>query len=804
MLLAAAALVAAPPAVRSADEAAYREARQLADRGQWRAVAAKADDALRRFAATDSIWVWSLRGLRADAYLADGDPEQARQLLAAPPPPQYAHSEAAVRRLITLSNAAQRLKDPVTAKRYVDDAAAIVDAHQPRLRGEIIFRRGNLAFNGDKLDDADRLLLASLKLARRQHQTQLELRALAVLARLRGNQQRYDEAVDFYRRALALANAVGDQGIRMNAAGNLGWVFMALGDYDSANDNLLFADAEATRLGIASNRAVWQNLLGNVAVLRHDDDAARQHYQQAIALAQAQQQSIDTYLANLAIAELESGNYEAAARYSRQALELKRKGGKRGAELYSLLTDGRIAAATNRSSDAERLFRQVAGETESTSLRWEAEARLGQLYARLRRDGEADAQFRKALDTADSARDDVKSEDLRLTFQTTVEEIYDAYIDFLVVGGRTDDALRVADDERARTLAEGLKLPKMAADADPRLIARNAGAVILAYRLAPKRSYLWAIDGGAIDFFELPPAAEIKRAIDAYQADLMGGRGTLAGSGARGAELYRMLVAPAAKRIGKSARIAIIPDDRLDAFNMETLVVGAPRPHYWIEDVTLETASSLQLLARSRARRGAGAMLLIGNPPQADPAFPPLPRAGAELARVRSHFSDATTIEGSRATPGAYIGAAPERFAYLHFVAHGVANRRQPLESAVVLAREGESYKLYARDIVKHPLHARLVTISSCHGAGNRTFEGEGLVGLAWAFLRAGAHEVIAALWEVNDSATPELMDAMYARIRAGADPASALREAKLKLVHSAGVYKRPLYWAPFVLYSGS
>ena len=55
------------------------------------------------------------------------------------------------------------------------------------------------------------------------------------------------------------------------------------------------------------------------------------------------------------------------------------------------------------------------------------------------------------------------------------------------------------------------------------------------------------------------------------------------------------------------------------------------------------------------------------------------------------------------------------------------------------MSREGDSYKLYARDIVKHHLTARLVTISACEGAGKRAYSGEGLVGLSWAFLRAGA-----------------------------------------------------------------
>jgi CHAT domain-containing protein len=115
-----------------------------------------------------------------------------------------------------------------------------------------------------------------------------------------------------------------------------------------------------------------------------------------------------------------------------------------------------------------------------------------------------------------------------------------------------------------------------------------------------------------------------------------------------------------------------------------------------------------------------------------------------------------------------------------------------------------DSYKLYARDIVHQPLRAKLVIISACYGSGIRTYAGEGLVGLSWAFLRAGSHNVIGSLWEVNDASTPLLMDRLYSELEAGSEPDSALRAAKLSLIHSQGVYRKPLYWAAFQLYAGS
>ena len=77
-------------------------------------------------------------------------------------------------------------------------------------------------------------------------------------------------------------------------------------------------------------------------------------------------------------------------------------------------------------------------------------------------------------------------------------------------------------------------------------------------------------------------------------------------------------------------------------------------------------------------------------------------------------------------------------------------------------------------------------------------------MGLTWAFLRAGAHSVIAALWEVSDMSTPQLMGDLYAGISKGDSPEAALRKAKLTMIHSASAYRKPFYWAPFQLYRGS
>ena len=123
----------------------------------------------------------------------------------------------------------------------------------------------------------------------------------------------------------------------------------------------------------------------------------------------------------------------------------------------------------------------------------------------------------------------------------------------------------------------------------------------------------------------------------------------------------------------------------------------------------------------------------------------------------------------------------------------------------MILSRSGaadDSFKLYARDILAHPLHAQLVTISACYGSGERAFSGEGLVGLSWAFLCGWSTQRRGRAMGGHGCSTDRLMDRFYGELDKGAPPEAALRNAKLSLLHSE--YHKAFYWGPFLLYSGS
>src|SRR5262249_27363620 len=151
--------------------------------------------------------------------------------------------------------------------------------------------------------------------------------------------------------------------------------------------------------------------------------------------------------------------------------------------------------------------------------------------------------------------------------------------------------------------------------------------------------------------------------------------------------------------------------------------------------------------------------------------FPPLPHLKREAEIVRRSFprTELTLLTREAATPAAYRTAKPGSYDFIHFAAHAVANAESPLNSAVILSKSGEDYKLYAKDVIEQRLQADLVAISARRSAGARSYAGEGLVGFTWAFMQAGATNVVAGLWDADDEATAEIMAGFYQRLVSGA-----------------------------------
>ena len=670
-----------------------------------------------------------------------------------------------------------------------------------------------------EFSDAEKKFKDTLVFAREHDDKFLASTALLNLSVSALQQRHFDDAITWAEAARVRAEDLGADGIGQVASGNIGWGSYELGDTEKALQSFIGAQKSAERLGDVLRQVVWLTAIGYVDLQRSEYGDAERSYQQALNL--AQQIHAEEYIRNalipLSIVYEREKELDKADQYANRAIAMAKADGNRLDELYPLLVKGQVAAQRNDSSTAGKIFREVADDRQSDpSLKWEAQHSLARLEQTLGNKASANREYQAALCTFETERSSLRHEESKLPFFTNAERIYEDYVSFLVSSGNATRALEQADYSRARTLAEGLGWlrggsPCSTSPLNPEQVAARQKATVLYYSLGREHSYFWAITSRKVQLFTLPQADQIDAAVHRYRNAVVGGEDVLATSNADGSQLYKTLIAPAAPLLRDGARVVIVPDGSLNSLNFETLLVpGASSPHYWIEDATISNAHSLRLLSAktSSPEHKPAKLLLIGDPLPHEPDYPALPNAKLEIQDVEKHFgpADSTVYEESSATPAEFLSSKPGQYAYIHFVAHAVASSQVPLDSAVILssASGGDSFKLYARDIIQHPLRARLVTVSACYGAGTRSYNGEGLVGLSWAFLRAGAQNTIGALWEVNDASTPQLMDYFYSELQKGSSPEAALRAAKLALIGSNKVFAKPFYWAPFQLYGGS
>jgi CHAT domain-containing protein len=519
---------------------------------------------------------------------------------------------------------------------------------------------------------------------------------------------------------------------------------------------------------------------------------------------------IERWLGNLALTSLELGKWDAAENYNNEALRQTRQLQDTGYEPIGLVVAARIEEGRQHFDRASDLFRAaLAKRSEDPAAPLEAHSGLARVYIRENRFHEAETEFRNTVADIEQRGAKLLKDDYKLTYLSSLIQFYREYVDFLIANHQPERALEVAESSRSHVLQQnsggGEALQHSAGDF--RRIARESRSTVLEYWLSTGQSYLWVITPDAIQLRSLPDQKTIQPLIDSYRAVITGGRNPLDVASDTGRKLFDMLLSPAAG--AASNRYLIVPDGALSSFPLETLPAPGDSRKFWIEQASVEFAPSLNYLAgqaRATSETRGMQLLAIGDPASSSPQYPHLEFAARELDSIASAMdvSKTTIFRGDAATPASYTGSAPAHFQFIHFAAHATANAQSPLDSAVILSGPVEKNRLLARDVAEIPLSAKLVTISACRSAGGKTYAGEGLVGFAWAFLRAGAHNVIAGFWDVSDRSTTQLMTSLYGGIASGKDISDALRSAKLDLIHSGGSYAKPLYWAPFQLYIGA
>jgi CHAT domain-containing protein/tetratricopeptide (TPR) repeat protein len=256
--------------------------------------------------------------------------------------------------------------------------------------------------------------------------------------------------------------------------------------------------------------------------------------------------------------------------------------------------------------------------------------------------------------------------------------------------------------------------------------------------------------------------------------------------------LYQKLVAPLAHFLPPDSAdvhpLAIVPHGLLHQVPFHAL---RNEQTYLIDRFEISYAPSTNVLALCQERPYA--------PPRQGAIFglpdPLIPAVEKEVMAVTQQFPGVDTHLAEKAT----ITAVQQQLAqnppdFLHFACHGLFRADNPIFSALKL-HDGW---LTAADILTFDLSDTLVTLSACESGRAQVDAGDEVLGLARAFLGAGASGLVVSLWVVEDEATVDLMTGWYTCLaERGLRPAAALRAAQLAQKER---YAHPYYWAPFLL----
>jgi CHAT domain-containing protein/tetratricopeptide (TPR) repeat protein len=191
-------------------------------------------------------------------------------------------------------------------------------------------------------------------------------------------------------------------------------------------------------------------------------------------------------------------------------------------------------------------------------------------------------------------------------------------------------------------------------------------------------------------------------------------------------------------------------------------------------------------------------------------SLPRLKFSNDEAEHILSLVDPDARLDARRfdATKARVLSGELEDYRRLHFAVHGLPDENHPELSGLALSlfdRQGNPLDgfLFAHEIARLHLPADLAVLSACQSGRGAAVSGEGLIGLVHAFFTAGTARVVASEWSVNDQATTELMSLFYdGLLRRRLNPARALQQAQLALLRQAP-WRRPFFWAGFVVQGG-
>ena len=612
----------------------------------------------------------------------------------------------------------------------------------------------------------------------------------------------FKTAIDYHKRSLKISEELSDRSWEGKACGNLGNAYHNLGDFKTAIDYHKRRLKIAKELGDRSGEGKAYGNLGNAHSRLEDFKTAIDYHKRSLRIAkELGDRSMEgkTYC-NLGCAHDKLGDFETAIGYHECSLEIAK-------ELNDRLVEG--LACSNLGSDFEC---------------------LGQVP-------EAIEYYQLSITLLNNIRDRLQlNDEWKINLRDQYQRTYMGMWRVMLTDGKVTEALFSAEQGRAQGLKDLMAL-NYAFEANDTESAKENGTFREEFSYLPLNTIFMAIGLKEVIFWfcQKGKEVELRRKENSSQdeiktffqslVDKIGARDnvecedrsllwakdkrqaferspqdnqqtqhlTLQEEALR--TLFDTIIDPI-QDLFSGSELVFIPEGPLCLAPFAAF--KSPDSKYLCESFRIRVAPSLACLKMiwdcpENYHRKSG-VFLVGDPWVQDVTnLSPLPCAREEVNMI-GKMVGSTPLVGIQATKDEVLRRLGS-VALVHIAEHG---RMETGEIALAPKSSGEDFMLTMKDVKSVQLRARLVVLSCCHSARGQ-IKAEGVVGIARAFLGAGARSVLVSLWAIDDEATLEFMKKFYQHLVEGKSASEALNRA-MNCMRQSREFSAVTHWAPFVL----
>lgn len=261
-------------------------------------------------------------------------------------------------------------------------------------------------------------------------------------------------------------------------------------------------------------------------------------------------------------------------------------------------------------------------------------------------------------------------------------------------------------------------------------------------------------------------------------------------------ELYQFLFADMEKKLEAKSKIIFSSDGVLNGFPIEVLRDGHGL-YLGQQYAVTYLLNSFFMQPQKNLNKKRMAMAPFTKPMPGYQAWH-LPASGEEVK-----YTSARIFRNEEALKKTFLAYAID-YGILHLATHAKAHETDANHSYIQFYPEDSiisENRLYLHELYPGSLQGSLVFLSACESYGSEELKGEGIRGLSYGFLRAGASGVISSLWSAEDFSTAEISRLYYSYLDAGYDAATALQKARADFLNNPDFaqFHEPQYWAHLI-----